>query len=252
MLWVLPRRAQIYGLMSVLLLAAPPVVSAQSRDIKRPAEETRGQLIERARVADSLGRKEEAFRLQTRLREGDFEVGDRVVATYEGLGLNKNDTLTVQAGRVLRLGDQMGDLNVRGVLRFELYDSVSARVAKYYKNEVVHVVPLLRLSLSGAVRAPGSHYARADTPLSDFITRTGSPDASADLTNVTVLRGQQILFAKEDVLTALTDGLTIDGLGLEPGDDIVVGARAQGNRWITVLQFGVPLLTIILTLALRR
>lgn len=252
MLWVPPRHAQILGLLTALLVAAPRPSAAQSRETKRPADESRAQLIERARAADSLGRKQEAFLLQTRLREGDFEVGGRIIATYEGIGLTRADTLIVQTDKILRLGGEMGDLSLKGMLRFELYDSVAARVAKYYRNEVVHVIPLVRLSLSGAVRAPGSHYARGDTPLSDFITRTGSPDGSADLGNVTINRGQQPLWGKQDVQSALADGLTIDGLALEPGDEIVVGARAQGSRWLTVLQIGVPLLTLLLAFVIKR
>jgi hypothetical protein len=255
MLWVPPRQAHVVGLLIALFAGAPRVSSAQIRDVKPVPAVTRAELIEKARVADSLGRKQEAFLLQTRLRDGDFEVGDRIIVAYDGIGLQSRsggDTLTVQSGKILRLGDQMGDLGVRGMLRFELYDSVAARVAKYYKNEVVHVVPLLRLSLSGAVRAPGSHYTRGDSPLSDFITRTGVPDGSADLGNVVINRGQQIWMGKEDVRTALSDGLTIDGLALEPGDEIVVGTRSASNRWIPVLQFGIPLLTIILTFVLRK
>jgi hypothetical protein len=252
MLWVSPRQAQLFGLVIALGIAAPRPSAAQVRDVRRSPDDTRAQLIEKARVADSLGRKQEAFLLQTRLREGDFEVGDRVLTAYEGLGLTRADTLTVQTGKILRLGDQMGDLSVRGMLRFELFDSVSARVAKYYKNEVIHVVPLIRLSISGAVRAPGSHYARGDTPLSDFITRTGAPDAAADLGNVVINRGQVIWLGKDDVRTALSDGLTIDGLALEPGDEIIVGARTSGNRWVPVLQVGVSILTIVVTILLRR
>lgn len=253
MLWVPPRHAQILRLLAALFVAAPRLSAAQSRDPKPLPNESRAQLIAKARSADSLGRKQEAFLLQKRLTDGDFEVGARIIATYEGLGLNRqNETLTVQTGKILKLGDQMGDLSVTGMLRFELYDSVAARVAKYYRNEVVHVIPLVRLSLAGAVRAPGSHYARGDTPLSDFITRTGSPDGSADLSNVIINRGQQPLWGKQDVQSALADGLTIDGLALEPGDEIVVGARSQGNRWITVLQVGVPLVALLVTLLVKR
>lgn len=252
MLWVPPRQAHWFGLLTALFLAAPLPSAAQTRDVKRSPDDTRAQLIEKARAADSLGRKQEAFLLQTRLREGDFEVGDRVLTAYDGIGLQRAETLTVQTGKVLRLGDQMGDLSVRGMLRFELFDSVAARVAKYYKNEVVHVVPLIRLSISGTVRMPGAHYARGDTPLSDFITRIGVPDVSADLSNVVIKRGQVAWLEKEDVRTALTDGLTIDALGLEPGDEIVVGARASGSRWVPVMQIAVPILTVLITILLRR
>src|SRR5262245_14196199 len=163
---------------------------------------TRDDLARMARVADSLGRKEEAFSIRTRLRDGDFEVGDRIVVSYEGVGLSKlNDTLIVQDGRIVRMGVPMGDLNLNGVLRSELKDSIEGRVLKYIRNETVHVMPLLRLSVSGAVKSAGFYYARPDMPLSDLIMRTGGQDQTADLSKVEIKRGEQVLWHKEDMAT---------------------------------------------------
>jgi hypothetical protein len=214
---------------------------------------TRDDLVRMALVADSLGRKEEAFSIRARLRDGDFEVGDRIVVSYEGAVLSKlNDTLIVQDGRIVRMGEPMGDLVLNGVLRSELKDSIAGRIAKYFKNETVHVTPLLRLAISGAVKSAGFYYARPDMPLSDVIMRTGGQDPTADLSKVEVKRGVQVLWHKQDMVTALANGLTLEGLDLESGDEVVVGAKSS-NHWITVLQYGVPLLTAtVLELFLRR
>jgi protein involved in polysaccharide export with SLBB domain len=237
-----------------LQLSATVVVHsalAQSQSGQPTPEITRAQLTVRARVADSLGHKDEAFALRTRLRDGDFEVGDRILAKYEGPGLTKDDTLIVQAGRVLRLGEPLGDVSVSGVLRFEVQALITARVDRLYKNEVVHVTPLIRLSISGAVRTPGTYHVRSDVQLSDVIMRNGSVDQTADLRNVTIRRGTQILWASADVQSALSNGLTVEGLNLEPGDEIVVGVRTQ-NRWLIAAQFGVPVVTSILLALLFR
>jgi protein involved in polysaccharide export with SLBB domain len=190
--------------------------------------------------------------LRTRLQEGDFEVGDRIIASFEGVALTRTDTFVVQTGKIAHLGEPLGDLPVAGVLRFEIADSIAARVGKYYKNEVVHVTPLMRISISGAVRAPGVYYARRDLPITDLITRNAGQDASTDLRNIVIRRGADVLWSKDDVGAAMSDGLTLEQLNLEQGDEIVVGTRSA-NRWLLFAQIGVPIMSaIILPLLLRR
>lgn len=238
---------------SLLALLVPGSrTHAQSTTGRPSADLSRAQLEERGRVADSLHLGEEAFHLRTRLRNGDFEVGDRVIVAYEGVGLQRGDTLVVQAGKQLRLGEPMGDLNLQGVLRSEVADSVAGRVSRYFKNVVIHVTPLLRVAIVGAVRAPGFYYARGDMPLSDFIMRSGGQDQTADLSSTIIRRGQQTLWSAEDVRTALRDGVTLEGLNLDPGDEIAVGVRGA-SVWPKLLQYGIPIASaIVLQLLLRR
>lgn len=231
-----------------LLLLASVRVSAQVVPGTKTADATRAQLVEMARVADSLGRKSESFVLQNRLTSGDFAIGDRLWVTYEGIGLQKADTLVVTEGQVIRLGEPMGDLSLHGMLRSEVRDSIANRVAKYYKNIVVNVKLLLRLSVSGVSRSSGFFYAPSDTRLADILTRLVGQDASADFGATVIKRGDRIIWAAADVQTALTDGATLAGLDLEPGDEIVVGARNSntGSRRLLIMQVGIPLVSAVL------
>jgi hypothetical protein len=215
---------------------------------------SRAELEQRARLADSLGRKEEAFVLRARLRDGDFEIGDRIAVKYEGPGLTRDDTLVVQSGRMIRLGEPMGDLNLSGVLRFEVQGLIATRIDQLFKNEIVRVMPLLRVSISGAVRQPGIFHVRPDALLSDVIMRNAGLDPTADLRNTTIKRGVSTLWTAADVQSAIANGLTVEGLGLEPGDEIAIAARpAAGTRWMLLAQYGLPILTsVILALAVRR
>lgn len=237
-----------------LSLGASVVV--QSAHAQTPAgqpapEGTRAQLTARARIADSLGRKEEAFLLRTRLRDGDFEVGDRIHVKYEGPGLTEEKDLVVQAGRVVRLGEPMGDADLSGVLRFEVQSLIAARIDRLYKNEVVHVTPLVRVAISGAVHTPGTYHVPPDTPLSDVIMRNAGQDPSADSHNIVIRRGPQVLWAAADVQSALTNGLTVEGLNLEPGDEIVIGTRTP-NRWWLVAQYAAGISASVLIALLVR
>jgi protein involved in polysaccharide export with SLBB domain len=233
-----------------LLIVSLSSITAQTP--VTPGEGTeRAELVRRLKVADSLGLQSEAFVIRARLRDGDFEVGDRIDVRYEGV-ITRSDSLAVESGRILRLGEPMGDLQLSGVLRSELADSVKARVDKYYRAEKVHVTSRLRLTVLGGVRSPGPLYARVDTPLSEVIMRAGGQDPSTDLTNVVIKRGGQIVMERSDVQSALTDGLTVERLGLHAGDEIVVGTRTPGNRWMLWLQIALPILAISIPLATRH
>jgi hypothetical protein len=236
-------------LLGLMLVGAQAL--AQVPTASHAVHPDRLKLEARARAADSAGRNEEAGRIRSRLQNGDFRIGDRVIVTYEGLKSALGDTLVVQSGLSLRLGEPMGELPLAGLLRFELADSVSARTTKYFRNAIAHVTPLLRVSVSGAVRSPGFYYTRTDAPLSDLIARTAGQDQSTNLGDVTVKRGEEVLWAGAAVQQAFRDGLTLEALGLSTGDDIIVGARR--DAWPMVSQFGLPILSAaIITLLIRR
>jgi SLBB domain len=236
-----------------LLIASFCSIAAQSPAGNPGRGAERAKLIERLKVADSLGLKNEAFVIRARLRDGDFAVGDRIDVIYEGDKAPRSDSvLAVESGRIVRLGEPMGDLNLSGVLRSELVDSVGARVNKYFRAVKVHVTSRLRLTVLGGVRAPGPLYARVDMPLSEVIMRAGGQDPTTDLTNVVIKRDGQIVLERRDVQAALTDGLTVERLGLLAGDEIVVGTKLPMSRWVLWLQIGLPVLAIAIPLATRH
>jgi len=243
------RQARRWLSSAALVLGSSGIAAAQSPDAKPPTG-SRAELLARARAADSLGLAQEAFLLRTRLHDGDFEVGDAIIVMVDGPALKARDSLIVRAGKVLHFNEPIGDFTLGGILRSELEDSLHARVSKYFRNTVVHVMPLLRLSVSGAVRAPGFYQSLPDAPLTDVLMRAGQ-DQLTDLRKITIKRGDRILWAGPDVQSALSEGLTLDRLALDPGDEINVGAKSS-NRWLNVLSIGLPLISGIVILFLSR
>ena len=249
MSWNHLRRVARVGFSCVCFF--PMALPGQSAAARSDVHPERLKLEAWARTADRENLVAEAARVRARLIDGDFKVGDRVIVTYEGLRTQGGDTLVVQSGKRLQLGEPLGDLGLTGVLRFELRDSVANRVEKYFKSGVVHVTPLIRVSVSGAVRAPGYYYARADTPLSDLITRTAGQDQSTNLRDVVVRRDEQTIWDGPAVQRAFRDGLTLEALGLVTGDEVAVGARRNVGPMLA--QFGLPILSaLLITLLIRR
>jgi len=245
MIWARFIRSILMGLLGGAAIAS--VSAAQAQQGQAVSGSTRAELTAQLRVADSLHRTDEAYLLRDRLQRGEFEVGDVIKIGYSGLGIvARSDSLNVGEGKILHLGDPLGDLSVDGMLRSELADSVTGRVNKYFKQVATHVTVLLRLSLNGAVPRPGFYYVNADAPLSDLIMRTVGQGQYTDLHNVVIRRGTQTIWTAADVQSALAEGLTVQKLNLLPGDEVVFGEKHPG-RILQILSVSVGLLGLLAT-----
>jgi hypothetical protein len=255
MLSFFSRQAALAGFVSISLGASSLAAQTSERAGAGPAM-TRLQLEQRARAADSLGRHEESFVLRTRLREGDFSIGDVVIIDHEGPSITRRDSLVVGAGKTLHLSSPLGELSLQGMLRYELADSVRGRVDKYFKDQSVRVMPLVRLSISGAARSPGFYQFRTDAPLTDVVMRGGGVQSqgqtqTSTLDNIVIKRGEQIIWGAQDVQSALTNGMTVLALDLQAGDDIVFG-QAPGVHWKTFAPYVGSVLTGLLLFIIQR
>lgn len=168
-----------------------------------------------------------AAAIRQRLRDGDFQVGDRVVVTITS-DIVHRDTLVVRSGRFLELpGPILVPLS--GVLRSELKDRVSTEVLKYVKAREIEVIPLMRLGVLGAVGRPGYFAFASDVPITDAIMGAGGPTVTADFGRSVVRRGTQEYRSAAETRDAIASGLTLDQFGLTAGDEIVVGSRREFN-----------------------
>lgn len=247
-------RARFCFLTFVVLSSVLAPSQATSQSPPLALAERRSDLEAQARAADSANRTQEAFAIRRRLRDGDFEVGDRIFLIFESTdqarivpGMADRDTLLVMTGRQLILPPPIGDVNLTGVLYSEVTDTLNARIAQYFKSITVRAIPLIRLSVTGAVLRPGYYYFASDSPLSDLIMRTGGQAGNADLRKAEIRRGNTILWKGDDVQAALSDGATVQGLGLRAGDELNVGERKQKSWIMPAIQLGVTVATLIFT-----
>lgn len=175
-------------------------------------------------VADRTRSAMLAASIRQRLRDGDFQIGDRVVVTIVSDSIRK-DTLSVRAGRFLELRDKIV-VPVSGVLRSELQGRVASEVLKYVKARQIEVTPLMRIGILGEVTHPGYFAFASDLPLTEAIMEAGGPTTSADLERSSVRRGNQPFRSPEETRSAIAKGLTLDQFGLNAGDELVVGRRS--------------------------
>jgi hypothetical protein len=92
----------------------------------------------------------EAEMLRARLRDGDFNVGDRIYVEMRGGQQPFADSVTVRPGRVISLPD-MPDIPLQGVLRSELQDHLTREVGRYIRNPDVRARTFIRVAVLGAI-----------------------------------------------------------------------------------------------------
>ncbi len=224
-------------------LATTRLAIAQSAvaGLDRHNFETRAALESQMNAAEAKGDNRAARLIRDRLDHGDFHEGDRIVVKVQGTA-GFTDTLIVRSGKTLQL-PQMADLSLDGVLRSELSSRLTTYIGKYLRDPVVQVTPLVRLGILGSVARPGYYYSPADLPLSDVMMLAGGPTADADLAKVSIRRSGQIILDERSSRTALSEGLSMDTLNLQAGDEISIGEKRRIN-WAVL----VPTITGVLGL----
>ena len=210
-----------------------------------PKSAARLELERQAASLEAAGKATEAAAVRRRLTEGDLQVGDRIVLQVTG-GLTVQDTLPVREGQVISV-PTLPDISVRGVLRPELNDYLTAQLQRYVRDLVVHSTPLMRVSVTGAVGRPGFYAMPADILLGDAIMWAGGLTGNAETQKTVVKRGTGEALSRDAVQKAIRSGATLEQLGLRAGDEIVVGEKKERN-WLGIIGTVAGLTTAVLSL----
>jgi protein involved in polysaccharide export with SLBB domain len=211
---------------------------------------SRDELIAAATQAEQSRNPVQAAALRQRLRDGDFQVGDRIILKVVS-DTARIDTLFVRADKIIGLPGK-AELPLTGVLRSELKDRVTAEILKYVKAQEVDVTPLTRIAVFGEVMRPGYFAFRSDVPITDAIMLAGGPTAAADIDRTVVKRARREYRSADETRQAVARGLTLDQLGLSAGDELVVGSRRPMISQSVLGMVGVAASLVTVLLAARR
>ena len=174
-----------------------------------------------------------AQRIETRLRDGDFQAGHRILlAVYADSSLT--DTFTVRADRKLLLPN-LPPISVAGLLDSELEPALQKELGKYLRNPTVRAQGLLRLSILGAVASPGFYSFPMDFLVTDAIMEAGGPGKDAKMDRSEIKRSGSVVVNREGMQEAFRLGLTLNDIGARPGDELLVPGEQTKGKWQTVL-----------------
>jgi protein involved in polysaccharide export with SLBB domain len=220
----------VFGVLAMAARASAAQVATVGQE--RGGFETRSDLEAELTAAEAKHVPADVFLIRYRLEQGDFQEGDRVVVAVRG-PVGFSDTLTVRTGRVLEI-PQMGSFALGGILRSEIGPKLTAHIARYLRDPIVSVTPLVRLSIMGYVARPGFYYVAADVPLSDLLMVAGGPTSAADISTMEVRRGSEVIIDRDGTQAALSKGFSVDRMHLRAGDEISVGTEKHLN-WTVIL-----------------
>ncbi len=201
--------------------------------------------------------------IRTRLEQGDFHVGDRVLLSVEdplplrGTGDHAaaqgksqeqqlSDTFTVGVGQELVL-PVVGTVSLRGVLRSELEPALARAIAGYIKDPVMRARSLVSVGVTGEVARPGYYSVPPDAVLSAVLTTAGGPTKDAKLKKLTLERDGRALLEGKALGRAIARASTLDELQVRSGDQLVVPSKNHGDLY-EPLRFIAVLLSIPVTI----
>lgn len=173
-----------------------------------------------------------AERVRVRLATGDFRPGDRVVLSVQGQP-DLPDTVPVEPGPKITL-PIFGSISLDGVLRAEISEHLTRELGQMIREPVVRAQGLMRLSVQGSVGRPGFYVVPADLLISEAIMLAGGPTGDADLPAARIERASQVVYAGQELQTAMTSGRTLDQLSLQAGDQIYLPPVRASSFWPTV------------------
>lgn len=244
------RPAPLLLVLPLLLGAACAAGTPEPVTFPEPAADgprgaiTRAEL--EAKQASLPAGSPEARLIEVRLREGDFQVGDRIfLRVLEDTSLT--DTFPVRAGKTLQL-PLMPEIPLQGVLRAELQPYLVEKIGQYVRNPTVEATPLLRVAILGGVGRPGYYNVPADILLSDALMLAGGPGGNVRLDKSKVQRLGTEIYDADAVQYALNQGVTLDRMSLVGGDVVEIGQDKLGRTETSLRTFGY-LLAIPLSIA---
>ena len=182
----------------------------------------------------------EAAAIRTRLREGDFPPGTPIVVTPTStVGMPQEvlqafqDTLRVRAGRVLQVPG-LPDLPLAGVLRSELQTALTEHLARNIRNPSIRAGTFIPVEVSGQASRPGYYTVPSDMLVTELVMHAGGPNGTADLQRSVVKRAGAEIIGSDSLQAAIRSQATLDQIGFQSGDALVIGEKRETN-WRTIV-----------------
>lgn len=185
----------------------------------------------------------EAYSLGT----GELRTGDRIVLTVEDEEA-LTDTFTVRTGPAIDL-PVIGAVQLVGVKREGVQAHLTTEIGKYIKNPSVRAQTLVRVAVLGEVTRAGYFALPADALLSDVINEAGGPTGEAEMKKIQLSRRGKVVQEGSRLRNAIAAGRTLDEMGMQAGDEIIIPRRHDSERTVRIIGLivAIPLTVFALT-----
>lgn len=152
-----------------------------------------------------------------------FRPGDRVLLSVDG-ERTLSDTFTVVTGPAIVL-PAIGTVSLAGIHRGDITPYLATTLGRYLRHPVVHARALLRVEVVGEVLRPGFYAMPTDALLSDAMMEAGGLTRDAKFASLSIARQDSVIWEGDRLQSAIVHGRTLDELGLQSGDALIVPRR---------------------------
>ncbi len=218
----------IWLVAAVLLLSKPAFVAAQ-QDTKYQWGETAKSL--------TIFQPGDAVRIQI------FELYERGA---RDLNLSGDYPINPNGSIVMPI---IGEVKVKGYTVYEVMNQLRERFSEFIKNPYVYVRPLIRLTMQGAFNEPSAYHVDPSSTVWDVVKQAGGPAGNADLSKMRVERGGKVVIP--DVIKAFERGVSLEEVGIQSGDQLVVPTRSRISLTFLVTIINLFTTTVLLYLRIK-
>ena len=138
----------------------------------------------------------------------------------------------------------IGDVRVIGHNSSTLAADLKDRFSPYIQDPIVVVKPLIRVTMLGAFRRPGTYLVPPDASLWQLVDLAGGPRDDSNLAKMSVERGGKVV--KKKLLGGFERGYTLREIGISSGDQVLVPVRKKFRvkDAFEIFRFGVSIINL--------
>jgi protein involved in polysaccharide export with SLBB domain len=169
----------------------------------------------------------EAELIRRRLTEGDIRPGDVILlAVANEPSLSNAFPVTTSRSIVIPAA---GEIPIGNLLRSEVEPYLTEQMKRFVRDPLVRAEPQIRIAIFGGVGQQGFFLAPASALLTDVIMQSaGGVTGNVKLDKSSIKRAGREIVDRDAFQAALRNGLSLDQLNIQAGDEIHVGQRRAG------------------------
>ena len=127
----------------------------------------------------------------------------------------------------------IGRMQVSRFTKDSLKSYLTAEYSNYLRNPIIMIEPLIRIGILGQVKHPGLFKVSPHTPLWDVVDLAGGPSIKANMKKFQIMRDGEIV--DSDLLVGFEQGSSLQNIGIESGDLVLVPSSRRMMEWRTVI-----------------
>ncbi|MFQ5822463.1 MAG: polysaccharide biosynthesis/export family protein [bacterium] len=181
-----------------------------------------------------------------------FRKGDAIRLTIWlswGIGNERNQNINLNGDYLIDSRGYvflplLGDIKVIGHTTRTLSETLRKKFSQYIQEPIVIVEPLIRVTMMGEFRRPGTYLIPPDASLWELVDLAGGPNDDSNLKKMWVERGGRKV--KRNLLSSFERAYSIEEIGIKSGDQVYVPIRRRFQLRVAfdILRFTVSLINL--------